>query len=517
MLLHKYPTTTDHHLLNSTPNFYSSNSPPFEFAIPVTVTKFEPMFQENDSPDGSPDSDPGPSVVGRLQMPSITPKIKLCEVCGNAGATSHYGGTVCGGCKIFFSRTVQSRKGFVCERGGQCPMNAGKRAKCRACRFQLCLKAHMSPEEVGRLRDMRMGDYTPMVKKEGCIVGYFDESSQPSTSLQDCANQIISFIDVYNYGNNEIGVLNMLVNIERNFENNGLNRVIGSFPKECRANMALLNAIGFPIPICDRIPMDYVRKIFLEDPKTNMKLFWCRNVRHFLEWANANDDLGHFSRKEKTLLIAENFISISCLTSFFGFLKIQREEFERSSEDDKVHPPCSPEWFSEISDLNPEVKISIHRAISEIMEPMDSLDITLEEIILLKYIMLFNEPSRTSDDIDIYRIRCYRLKYCELLRKYIKKQIPDPEKRLARLSELIKIMESVKNTSMYLDKWMTIFHTANTCEMNELLVYDFHVRTWNDVDKSKFYPMSPPPVSPWACSNTPPDGMMAFRSIKREI
>ena len=110
--------------------------------------------------------------------------------------------------------------------------------------------------------------------------------------------------------------------------------------------------------------MDYIRKEFLEDPKTNMKLFWCRNVNHFLEWTCANEDLRHFSRQEQvgkrvkgapdiflfqTLLIAENFLSIACLTSFYGFLRIQREQFEKSSEDGTVPPPCSVEWFAQIS------------------------------------------------------------------------------------------------------------------------------------------------------------------------
>uniref|UniRef100_A0A1I7UZM7 Nuclear receptor domain-containing protein n=2 Tax=Caenorhabditis tropicalis TaxID=1561998 RepID=A0A1I7UZM7_9PELO len=190
MLLHSYPTTDT--------EYFSLPPPP-----PTTTSPFPPVFysqsfnmSNEQTPKDSPteqQQQPGPSsvvVVGRLpggsakpSASTVPPKPKLCEVCGNSGATSHYGGTVCGGCKIFFSRTVQSRKGFVCERGGQCPMNAGKRAKCRACRYQLCLKAHMSPEEVGRLRDMRMGDYNSTVKKEGAVVGYFEDNSQPSVSF----------------------------------------------------------------------------------------------------------------------------------------------------------------------------------------------------------------------------------------------------------------------------------------------------------------------------------------------
>ncbi|EFO87056.1 hypothetical protein CRE_21661, partial [Caenorhabditis remanei] len=350
LLHHKYPK---HEFLLNPPNaFYPP--PPYDFfQSPLQI--FGPMSQSSpettpSSALASPDPDPGPSVVGRLKMPPALPKIKLCEVCGHAGATSHYGGTVCGGCKIFFSRTVQSKKGFVCERGGQCPMNAGKRAKCRACRFQLCLKAHMSPEEVGRLRDMRNCDYPPgpMVRREGFVVGYFDENSQPSTSLQDCSNQIISCIDIHNYGNDEMSVLQTFVNLERSSDNNAALRFGDQFPRMCNAGIDMSSAMEFPMPICEKIPMDYIRKEFLEDPKTNMKLFWCRNVNHFLEWTCANEDLRHFSRQEQvgkrakgapdkflfqTLLIAENFLSISQgLTSFYGFLRIQYLRFEKSSE-----------------------------------------------------------------------------------------------------------------------------------------------------------------------------------------
>lgn len=257
--------------------------------------------------------------------------------------------------------------------------------------------------------------------------------------------------------------------------------------------------------------MDYLRREFMEDPKNTMKLYWCRNVLHFLEWAAANEDLGQFSRQEKTLLVAENFLAIACLTSFYGFLKIQREQFEGSPENGQVPAPCSMEWFAEFSKLSSEAQISVHRAILEIMEPMDSLDISMEELVLLKFIMLFNEPSSNRTSHDMYRIRGYRLKYFELLRKYVMEQIPDPEKRIARISELLKIVESVRNTSIYLDKWMTMFYTSNTCEMNDVLVYDFHVRTYHE--SSSIFQFSNFATSSGA-SGAP---MMMMKEIKREI
>ncbi|CAI2350225.1 unnamed protein product [Caenorhabditis sp. 36 PRJEB53466] len=415
-------------------------------------------------------------VVGRLQMP-CQPKPRLCEVCGNAGATSHYGGTVCGGCKIFFSRTVQSRKGFVCEREGQCPMNAGKRAKCRACRFQLCLRAHMSPEEVGRLRDMRMGEFAPIIKNEGSVVGYFDENSQPSTSMEYCVSRIPSFTETYRFCTSETAILSIFVNLERSCENNGAIKHAEFFPKKFNAAIDMINAITFPVPICEKIPMDYLRELILKEPKNTLKLYWCRNVLHFLEWTQANDDFNRFSMSEKIHLIAENFLSVSCLTTFYGFLKNQREKFETLTEE-TVPPPCAVEWFSEIVQLSHEAKIAIQKAIAEIMEPMDSLDMSFEELILLKFILLFNEPAARSS-YDSRRIRCYRLKYCELLQKYIKAQIADPDKRIARIGELLKIVEAVKNTATYLDTWLTMFYASNTCDMNDVLVYDFHVRAWS--------------------------------------
>ncbi|CCD74201.1 Nuclear receptor [Caenorhabditis elegans] len=468
MLLH-----ADHH-------FYSSSQFASYYQYSQSSQFFEQMLRESSEIRAPSSGESRIPVVGRLKMPPPPPKLKHCEVCGNAGATSHYGGTVCGGCKIFFSRTVQSRKGFVCERGGQCPMNAGKRAKCRACRFQLCLKARMSPEEVGRLRDMRMGDYLPIVKKEGCVVGYFDESSQPSTSIEDCTSQVHSFIDTFKYKEDEMSVVNIFVNLERSCENNAALCYRDDFPKTFNASIDLQSAMEFPLPICERIPMDFLRKLFLRDPKENFKLFWCRSVLHFLQWCSAIEDLNYFSRQERTMLIAENFVSIGCLINFYGFLKIQREEFENCPEDGQIPAPCSAEWFQELSGLSFEAQTAVHRAISEIMEPMDSLDVSIEELVLMKFIMMFSEPS-TQTSGDIYRIRSYRLKYCELLQKYIKTQIPDPERRIARIGELLKIVEAVKTTSQYFDKWMTMFFASNTCQMNDVLVYDFHVRMWSDV------------------------------------
>uniref|UniRef100_A0A1I7UZM4 NR LBD domain-containing protein n=1 Tax=Caenorhabditis tropicalis TaxID=1561998 RepID=A0A1I7UZM4_9PELO len=347
-----------------------------------------------------------------------------------------------------------------------------------------------------------MGDYNSTVKKEGAVVGYFEDNSQPSTSVDDCASQIISFIDVYAYTNSEMTALTLMVNLERNLDNNGDSVDRALFPRHCNAAFDIREAIDFPFPLCERIPTDFACQKFLEDPRANTKVFWCRNVLHFIEWANATQDLGNFTRHEKMLLIAENFLATACLTSFYAFLRIQREAVE-TAEEGTVPPPCSPEWFAEFSKLAPDAQEWVNRVIVEVLEPMDSLDISMEELVLMKYIIFFNgnEPSKVRSISDVHRIRCYRLKYCQLLQKYIKRHVADPNKRIHRISELLRIIESVRAVSYSLDKWLTMFFTSDVCGMKDVLVYDFHVRAWNEV------PVDTSTASTW---NTHPPQWTSF-------
>jgi hypothetical protein len=61
----------------------------------------------------------------------------LCKVCGDkAGKHTYYGGTVCGSCRAFFRRSVQSKyfKIFQCKISENCKISSETRKNCQFCR-----------------------------------------------------------------------------------------------------------------------------------------------------------------------------------------------------------------------------------------------------------------------------------------------------------------------------------------------------------------------------------------------
>ena len=76
----------------------------------------------------------------------------ICRVIDKKGKKlhSHYGGLCCPSCKIFFLRIVrdnQSNK-LECKYGGNCNLLEDRKRKCRKCRYEMCLRNGLVPENV---------------------------------------------------------------------------------------------------------------------------------------------------------------------------------------------------------------------------------------------------------------------------------------------------------------------------------------------------------------------------------
>ncbi|KAE9548135.1 hypothetical protein FO519_008651 [Halicephalobus sp. NKZ332] len=77
-------------------------------------------------------------------VPSDGNAPKTCLICGDPTNCCHYDVPACSGCKTFFRRTVLSSKDYkLCKNGGNCDIVSGTR--CRACRFDRCLLYGMNP------------------------------------------------------------------------------------------------------------------------------------------------------------------------------------------------------------------------------------------------------------------------------------------------------------------------------------------------------------------------------------
>ncbi|CAJ0570852.1 unnamed protein product, partial [Mesorhabditis spiculigera] len=123
--------------------------------------------------------------TGTLESPtdfspvkSGSPTVELsCRVCGSVPAIHVYGSYCCGGCKIFFLRCAVGGKPLMCTKGGRCEeASEGGLKKCRACRYQKCIRVGLLPNIPGqRAQRRKLGEQKPQ------LVGKVEHVPQPST------------------------------------------------------------------------------------------------------------------------------------------------------------------------------------------------------------------------------------------------------------------------------------------------------------------------------------------------
>ncbi|WKY04787.1 hypothetical protein Q1695_005643 [Nippostrongylus brasiliensis] len=73
-----------------------------------------------------------------------------CRVCERIyNGSLHFGIEICRACAMFFRRSVEGRKKFLCQKGGDgCRLNASRRTTCQKCRLIRCLTIGLRPELV---------------------------------------------------------------------------------------------------------------------------------------------------------------------------------------------------------------------------------------------------------------------------------------------------------------------------------------------------------------------------------
>ncbi|CAD6194550.1 unnamed protein product [Caenorhabditis auriculariae] len=423
-------------------------------------------------------------VVGPLQR-----KTEKCRVCSREGASLHYGGVVCGGCKIFFARAVKNPRGFACERQGSCEMGPGRRSKCRSCRLNLCYKARMRSEAVGQVRDLRTKEEdstdeslpttssaspAPESKPIVSIISKLeyqriDPLEVPSTSMQARCHQIRSHIDMYPSFDDR-AIVAMFHNIERNCDNNLGYASAGKYPSEFSTDVPVDLALLHPRPISDEVPIAYVRKKFSENPEEMFKEFYCRTIVHFFAWTSAIEDFSQLNMRQRKILAIEAVVPGCLMMHAFGMsqwrVKNGAPKLPTSSEID----------LKTMIDDHPHLKEVIETFQFHVLEPMNVLQITAEEYSCIRLILLW---SGGESVLDMELARALRDRYGILLMALLRAALPDAaeEEVKRRYSQLFEYFNSVKTISTRFVSWMTMMFARDLCGMRDTLIYDLHVHS----------------------------------------
>ncbi|CAI5449007.1 unnamed protein product [Caenorhabditis angaria] len=378
---------------------------------------------------------------------------KSCEVCKGKKATYHYGGTVCAGCKIFFSRAVRNSRSYVCVNGGGCSLVKRKKGTiCQACRMKRCLKVGMQRENVGRLLQLRMNDgLAARIKEENSIVPKTEEPV-PKTSIYTSTSLVSPYIS-------QSSLLAQLVNLEKSKDNKMSLPYAENFKPMFLLNNSFRDSIEYPQKLCDPVPMDYVRTEFRKNPCENLKWFWFRNTTHFLEWVVSLDDFSSLENSIVEKTVKSRMVPVMTLVSFFGYAELDKPLLMNMTGDstDKFIQSFFGE-FSKITDFK-----FLKQSYFSIIEPMIKMDMKIDEMILLKLILLYeNLPD-------------HRRKYYNLLKCYLEENYSENQS-LERLSQLMLIVNSVKLVSNYMDNWILLLCTADKYGMRDTLIEEFHLK-----------------------------------------
>ncbi|UMM31314.1 hypothetical protein L5515_012842 [Caenorhabditis briggsae] len=79
---------------------------------------------------------------------------KLCQVCYDSSAGTHFGVQVCSACTAFFRRTVAKNHKYRCKGNNTCEVLSTVRKMCKCCRYAKCLAVGMRKEGVQKFRDV---------------------------------------------------------------------------------------------------------------------------------------------------------------------------------------------------------------------------------------------------------------------------------------------------------------------------------------------------------------------------
>lgn len=441
-------------------------------------TTLEMAHMLNESMKKSADVEKRPSysepVVGKLQfpMPQMPMRSSLnCHVCEAYGAAPHYGGVVCGGCKIFFARAVQRKIYYVCEKSGSCRMVSGKRSKCRSCRYQRCLKARMCPEEVGKLRDLKIAERLIIrAKEENCVVPYFDLDGIRNPQLEDICSMQIPLIDQFGCTDGVKYMAKMFLNLERSCDNDTFATSVAE-KYFCSLDVSLTDAIQNPLVVSERTPLSWRGTKPLHDPELILKPSYCRLVLHYLEWIASVEEFAALDSERRAQLTTTHMIPMILLTMSYNTFKYESVGLLL----------CNGFFFpterGQFDGLRSDAELIVNELEKNVVNRFRELDVCEEEYVLLKLVLLFSH-GETPDEESAETMRRLRGKYTQLLLHFVKlsQKSSTNEKSITRLYSFFELLSSLSSLSTMTELCLIHVVALDIAEMRGELTFDLHLR-----------------------------------------
>ncbi|EYC36706.1 hypothetical protein Y032_0865g2759 [Ancylostoma ceylanicum] len=351
-------------------------------------------------------------------------------------------------------------------------MSSGKRSKCRSCRFQRCLKARMCPEEVGKLRDLKLPDRLVIeAKEESSVVPYLDLTSlrYPSEAIQSMR---IPLIERFGVAEGVKCIARMFVNLESTCDND---TYASSVPDRffCNLDISLKQALQNPLLVSERTPLCWRGSKPLEDTRSALKPSYCRLVLHYLEWLSAIDDLMAFDELQRIRVTTTHMIPAILLTMTFNSFK----------HDSSRILLCNGFYYSankcEREEYGLEVDLIVSELETKILSKFRELNVRDEEYVLLKLIVLFT-GRQAEDEETSEAMRKIRRKYIHLLVHLVNNALQNHfvEKPFDRLHALLQLISPLISISDVVELCLIHAVALDIAGMRGELTFDFHLREY---------------------------------------
>uniref|UniRef100_A0A7E4UZR8 Nuclear receptor domain-containing protein n=1 Tax=Panagrellus redivivus TaxID=6233 RepID=A0A7E4UZR8_PANRE len=312
------------------------------------------------------------------------PTVK-CVVCSDSTtAGRHYGVNCCLGCKSFFRRAVVCKRVYFCEKNNQCDVQQRSgRQSCRACRLQKCYDAGMNQNALHPHRDM---------------FGRRDDGNSPPALLPNIEKDVMQCKHMPSTPrNSDLLTMQTFLTADRRIRS----KMLDKFRVHDEAKrLSIANGTAEFREANTEYYADGLRMVSMAD----MAAVTSEECFAMLEWANSLSDFSALPVNLRTRLLRK-----------FALYHIVMElcyHTAKSGLDDVWLLPngsCFPRAVSALPVDKQKVVTAgriwrqeklyntmTARCIDEVAMPMRLMDMTDEEFVVLKLVMLFRND--TGDD-----------------------------------------------------------------------------------------------------------------------